>query len=66
MPETKKTIVFFEGDDDKAFLEELQEAELLPASWQLANRDKNHHPGKDGLIRQLLSVMGRDIEPVAN
>ncbi len=21
MPETKKTIVFFEGDDDKAFLE---------------------------------------------
>lgn len=57
MPEPKKTIVFFEGDDDKAFLEKLQEANLLPAGWQLANRNKDQHPGKDGLIRQLLPVV---------
>lgn len=57
MPEPKKTIVFFEGDDDKAFLEKLQEAGLLPTSWQLAKRDKEQHSGKDGLIRQLLPVV---------
>jgi hypothetical protein len=57
MPEPKKTIVFFEGDDDKAFLEKLQEADLLPPGWQLANRDKSQHAGKDGLVRQLLPVV---------
>lgn len=57
MPDIKQTLVFFEGDDDKAFLEKLLEAGLLPAGWQLANRDKNQHPGKDGLIRQLLPVI---------
>jgi len=57
MPDTKQTVVFFEGDDDKAFLEKLLEVGLLPAGWQLANRDKNQHPGKDGLIRQLLPVI---------
>lgn len=57
MPEQKKTIVFFEGDDDKAFLEKLRDADLLPTGWQLANRSKDQHPGKDGLIRQLLPVV---------
>ncbi len=57
MPEPKKTIVFFEGDDDKAFLENLGDVGLLPVGWQLAVRDKNQHPGKDGLIRQLLPAV---------
>lgn len=57
MPEQKKTIVFFEGDDDKAFLEKLLEPGILPNGWQLANRDKSQHPGKDGLVRQLLPVV---------
>lgn len=57
MPEPKKTIVFFEGNDDKAFLENLEAVGLLPATWQLANRDRDHHPGKDGLIRQLIPVV---------
>ena len=54
MPETKRIVVYFEGDDDKAFLEQLLEAKALPADCQLAVRDKKHHPGKDGLIAQLL------------
>jgi hypothetical protein len=57
MPEQKKTIVFFEGDDDKAFLEKLLDAGLLPTAWQLAIRNKDQHPGKDGLIRQLIPVV---------
>jgi hypothetical protein len=57
MPDPKRTIVFFEGDDDKAFLEKLNDVGLLPMGWQLANRDKSQHPGKDGLIRQLLPVI---------
>lgn len=57
MPESKRVVVFFEGDDDKAFLEKLQDANLLPAGWQLASRNKDQHPGKDGLIRQLLPVV---------
>ncbi|HVC94343.1 MAG TPA: hypothetical protein VND64_11670 [Pirellulales bacterium] len=57
MPDPKKKVVFFEGDDDKAFLEALQEAKLLPEGWQLANRNKQQHPGKDGLVRQLLPVV---------
>lgn len=57
MPEPKKTIVFYEGDDDKAFLEKLDEAGMLPAGWQLANRDKTQHAGKEGLVRQMLPVV---------
>jgi hypothetical protein len=57
MPEPKKTLVFFEGDDDKAFLEKLRDARIWPAGWQLAERMKEQHPGKDGLIRQLLPVV---------
>jgi hypothetical protein len=57
MPETKITVVFFEGDDDKAFLEGLDAAKLLPPGWQLANRMKDQHRGKDGLIRQLLPLI---------
>lgn len=57
MPELKKTMVFYEGDDDKAFLEQLQHADLLPAGWQLAQRDKQQFAGKDGLVRQLLPVV---------
>lgn len=53
MPEIKKTRVYFEGDDDKAFLEPLCKAALLPNSWELAVRSRQDHPGKDGLIRQL-------------
>jgi hypothetical protein len=56
MPEPKKTLVFFEGDDDKAFLEKLRDAKIWQAEWQLAERDKKkeEHKGKDRLIRQLL------------
>ena len=57
MAEPKKTLVFFEGDDDKAFLEKLLNAKLLPGGWQLATRTKDQHPGKDGLIRQLLPIV---------
>src|SRR5437870_4541233 len=57
MPELKRTLVFYEGDDDKAFLEKLKEVNLLPGGWQIANRSKEQHPGKDGLVRQLLPVV---------
>src|SRR5438552_8451483 len=57
MPDPKKTLVFFEGDDDKAFLEKLRDARIWPEGWQLAERMKEQHPGKDGLIRQLLPVV---------
>jgi len=50
-----KTIrIYFEGDDDKAILEGLDEAGLLPQGVELAKRDKGQNPGKDGLIRQLI------------
>lgn len=45
--------VYFEGDDDKAVLEGLDEAGLLPKGLELAKRDKSKHDGKDGLIGQL-------------
>lgn len=54
MAEIKKTLIYFEGDDDKAFLEQLKKASLFPNGWELAVRSREHHPGKDGLIRQLL------------
>jgi hypothetical protein len=54
MPEIKQVLVYYEGDDDKAFLEKLRAARLLPEIWSLAERSKSEHPGKDGLIRQLL------------
>jgi hypothetical protein len=57
MPDTKRVVVFYEGDDDKAFLEELRASRHLPENWDLANRSKNQHPGKDGLIRQLLPLV---------
>lgn len=48
-----KTIrLYFEGDDDKAVLEGLGEAKLLPAGVELAKRDKQN-PGKDGLVSEL-------------
>ncbi|HKI33482.1 MAG TPA: hypothetical protein VKA46_16625 [Gemmataceae bacterium] len=54
MPETKQILVYFEGDDDKAFLEKLRAARLLAENCKLAGRSKEQHPGKDGLVRQLL------------
>jgi hypothetical protein len=54
MPEPKITRVYFEGDDDSAFLDKLRAAGIWPSGWELAQRDKNQHPGKEGLIRQLL------------
>lgn len=55
MSKPKFTIVYFEGDDDKAFLEKLSEAKLLPPDWELARRDKQKDPpGKDGVVRQLI------------
>src|SRR5262245_36108732 len=53
MPEPKKIMVFFEGDDDRVVLEGLQSIKFLPDHWQIAKRDKDH-PGKDGLVHQLL------------
>lgn len=49
-------LYFFEGDDDRAFFEGLKKLRLLPGHWQPANRMKNH-PGKDGLVDQLLPVV---------
>ncbi len=57
MPETKKTLVFYEGDDDKVFLQKLRDAGIWPAEWDLAARTKEQFSGKDGLIRQLLPVV---------
>jgi hypothetical protein len=57
MPDAKRTIVFYEGDDDKAFLEKLRDAGIWPAGWELARRDREHHAGKDGLVRQLLPAV---------
>ncbi len=54
MPDHKKVTVYYEGDDDKAFLEKLQENHLLYDHWQIVKRDKSSHPGKDGLIGQLI------------
>ena len=54
MPETKQILIYFEGDDDKAFLEKLRAAGFLGENCKLAERSKEHHPGKDGLVRQLL------------
>src|SRR5262249_29151165 len=54
MPESKLILVFFEGNDDKAFLEKLRATNLLPGNWELAKRSREDHAGKDGLVRQLL------------
>jgi len=54
MAETKQVFVYYEGDDDKAFLQSLHAAKFLPDWWVLSKRDKQDHPGKDGLVRQLL------------
>jgi hypothetical protein len=57
MADIKKTMVFFEGDDDKAFLEQLSRHDLLPGEWELAKRSREHHPGKDGLVDQILPLI---------
>ncbi len=44
--------IYFEGDDDKAVLEGLGDAKLLPAGVELAKRDKQKS-GKDGLANEL-------------
>jgi hypothetical protein len=54
MADNKQILVFFEGDDDKAFLEKLRASRYLPDNCKLAERSKDQHPGKDGLVRQLL------------
>ncbi len=52
MPDKKRIRVYYEGDDDRVVLEGLQSMALLPNTWEIAKRDKNH-PGKDGLVREL-------------
>jgi hypothetical protein len=53
MADTKRIRLYYEGDDDKVVLSGLQHMPLLPDSWEIARRDKGH-PGKDGLVRELL------------
>jgi hypothetical protein len=53
MADNKRALVYYEGDDDRVVLEGLQRMGLLPAGWDIAQRGKDH-PGKDGLVRQLL------------
>lgn len=57
MADLKKVLVYFEGDDDKSFLEALRDHGKLPSNWQIAVRSKQDHPGKDGLVRQLLAFV---------
>jgi hypothetical protein len=57
MPEPKEILIFYEGDDDKAFLEKLLDAGHLTSHCRTAGRSKEHHPGKDGLVRQLLAFI---------
>jgi len=54
MAETRHIMIYYEGDDDRAVLEKLRAAKLLPEGCDLAKRSKQDHPGKDGLVRQLL------------
>jgi len=49
MPEHKLVQVYYEGDDDRAVLQGLLGAGLLPTGLKIADRDRNH-PGKDGII----------------
>ncbi len=51
MPEAKTIRVYYEGDDDRNVLEQLQAASLLPANWEIAKRD---HYGKEGTIQDLV------------
>lgn len=57
MPDAKRIVVFYEGDDDKAVLEGLRLSNLLPEPCEVAQRAKDEHPGRDGLVRQLLPVV---------
>ncbi|MFT3881411.1 MAG: hypothetical protein QM703_17320 [Gemmatales bacterium] len=54
MPEPKQVLIYFEGDDDGAFLKPLLEANILPSFCKLAVRDKSKHAGKDGLVGQII------------
>jgi hypothetical protein len=54
MPEIKRIRIYYEGDDDRVVLEGLQRMKLLPENCEIAQRDKQHHPGKDGLVRQFV------------
>jgi hypothetical protein len=54
MADAKLIRVYYEGDDDKVVLRELQRMHLLAAEWEIADRKKDEHPGRDGLVRQLL------------
>jgi hypothetical protein len=53
MAETRRIRVYYEGDDDRVILQGLQRMTLLPDAWEIAIRTKQH-PGKDGLVRELL------------
>lgn len=53
MSETRRIRVYYEGDDDRVVLQGLQEMALLPETWEIASRSKQH-PGKDGLVSEVL------------
>lgn len=52
MAEPRIIRVYYEGDDDRNFLEKLKERKLLPENWEIAQRDKSR-PGKDGMVQDL-------------
>lgn len=60
MPDTKRIVVYYEGDDDKAVLEQSKALACLPAEWDIAKRSRDQHPGKDGLVDQLLPFIRPD------
>jgi len=56
MANTKRIRVYYEGDDDKVVLQGLQQMNLVPAAWEIAQRDKQRS-GKDGLVRELAALV---------
>lgn len=56
MPEAKLVRAYHEGDDDRAVLEGLKYAGLLPETLEIATRDKKRL-GKEGVVYELSSFV---------
>lgn len=56
MSDGKSTRVYFEGNDDKAFLEQLGKTKRLPETWKL-DAGKRTASGKEGVLAHLISFV---------